>query len=82
MHMIRFHSFTNTCPLRVYIHKLLGSRRISRGKNAYLSTRMKEAWAEGKYANRRPKGQGLKKGEKKSNENYDSEDEVEEEEEV
>jgi len=35
-----------------------------RGRNgtSYLSQRMKEAWAAGKYTKRRPKGQGLKKG--------------------
>jgi len=33
-----------------------------RGRGSYLSQRMAEAWAAGKYANRRPKGQGLKKG--------------------
>lgn len=46
--------------------------RRGRGGNSYLSQRMKEAWASGKYANRRPKGQGLQKGEKTSN---DSEEE-------
>jgi len=29
---------------------------------SYLSQRMSEAWASGKYSNRRPKGQGLRKG--------------------
>ena len=34
-----------------------------RGKGtSYLSQRMREAWASGKYKDRRPKGQGLKKG--------------------
>ena len=36
--------------------------RKGRNGNSYLSQRMKEAWASGKYSNRRPKGQGLKKG--------------------
>mmetsp|Transcript_11472 Transcript_11472/g.18451 ORF Transcript_11472/g.18451 Transcript_11472/m.18451 type:complete len:234 (-) Transcript_11472:130-831(-) len=33
----------------------------SRGRRENLSQGMREAWASGKYANRRPKGQGLKR---------------------
>lgn len=39
---------------------------------SYLSQRMAEAWASGKYANRRPKGQGLKKGKERAAENEDN----------
>ena len=35
-----------------------------RGKHSTLSKAMKNAWSSGKYSNRRPKGQGLKKGAK------------------
>eukprot|EP00581_Thalassiosira_minuscula_P011088 CAMPEP_0183717904 /NCGR_PEP_ID=MMETSP0737-20130205/11334_1 /TAXON_ID=385413 /ORGANISM="Thalassiosira miniscula, Strain CCMP1093" /LENGTH=1299 /DNA_ID=CAMNT_0025947381 /DNA_START=283 /DNA_END=4182 /DNA_ORIENTATION=+ len=52
--------------------------RRGRGGSSYLSMRMREAWAEGKYSKRRPKGQGLKKGEKPSDEN-ESENENENE---
>ena len=37
-------------------------RATARGKKPDISKAMREAWASGKYSNRRPKGQGLKKG--------------------
>ena len=37
------------------------TRRCRNGES-FLSQRMQEAWAAGKYANRRPRGQGLKRG--------------------
>lgn len=39
--------------------------RKGRNGTSYLSQRMKEAWASGKYAKRRPKGQGGKNNDKK-----------------
>ena len=36
-------------------------RATARGKKPDISKYLKEAWASGKYSNRRPKGQGLKK---------------------
>ena len=48
-------------------------RATARGKKPDISKAMKEAWASGKYSNRRPKGQGLKKGGKQAAEVEDDE---------
>ena len=55
-----------TTTIRRWLKKLnieYDRQVAQRGKGtSYLAQRMKEAWASGKYSNRRPKGQGLKRG--------------------
>ena len=52
------------------------ARLRGRDGTSYQSIKMKEVWAQGKYANRRPKGQGLPKNHKKSSNEYENEEEV------
>ena len=49
--------------------------RKGRDGGSFLSKRMSEAWAAGKYENRRPKGKGLKKGKQSGDEDQEDNDE-------
>jgi len=49
--------------------------RKGRDGGSFLSQRMSEAWAAGKYDNRRPKGEGLKKGKQSGDDGQEDNDE-------